>query len=335
MALNFLLLDAPANPEVGPNVVSFDLSDSSKAKTAVIFIKESAWKEAVEIAQNHNAASIAPYDLIYQLRQLRTRFHQQSTYFLCRASNETVDNLAARPYTVYTLAEWDNGNDNADYRTASKLFQTIATNAICGNPRLEKHSILSLCRELKVKGTAVYGSRRLLRPPYRVAPGLRLPVSSWKEFWAFNIPSSAFTPWWRLLHDSLPVAYTLHPRNVTSCASPVCRICHNDVEDTFHFVVGCQLKWQFWSSVLSLFHLTDQFPDAASVWSAFATLSSPDNRYTICSDHIRPLGFAFSSLWKFHWRCVLNGTLWSLSGAMNFFQANQSVKQAVLQAYAR
>ncbi|KAG1029818.1 hypothetical protein G6F43_013994 [Rhizopus delemar] len=164
------------------------------------------------------------------------------------------------------------------------------------------------------------GSRRLLRPPYRVAPGLRLPVSSWKEFWAFDIPSSAFTPWWRLLHDSLPVASTLHRRNVTSCASPVCRICHSAVEDTFHFVVGCPLKWQFWSSVLSLFRLTDQFPEATSVWSALATLSSPDNRYTICSDHIRPFGFAFSSLWKFHWRCVLNSTPWSLSGAMNFFQ---------------
>jgi hypothetical protein len=48
--------------------------------------------------------------------------------------------------------------------------------------------------------------------------------------------------------------------------------------------------------------------------------SSPDNRYTVCSDHIRPLGFAFSSLWKFHWHCVLDSTLWSLSGAMKFSQ---------------
>ncbi|CEP17759.1 hypothetical protein [Parasitella parasitica] len=151
-----LRLDALFNPEVGPNVMSFDLNDSSKAKTTTIFIKESAWKEAAEIAQNNNAASITSYDLIYQLRQLRTRFHQQSTYFLCRASNETVDNLAARPYTIYTLAEWDNGNDNADYRTASKLFQTIAINVIGGNPRLEKYTISSLCSELKVEGTAVH-----------------------------------------------------------------------------------------------------------------------------------------------------------------------------------
>ncbi|KAG1248955.1 hypothetical protein G6F68_013581 [Rhizopus microsporus] len=84
--------------------------------------------------------------------------------------------------------------------------------------------------------------RNLLRPPYRVVSGLRLPVSSWKEFWNFGISSSAFTPWWRLLHDSLSVASTLHRRNVTLCASPICRICHSDIEDTFHFVVGCPLK---------------------------------------------------------------------------------------------
>ncbi|KAL7330138.1 hypothetical protein PS15p_205119 [Mucor circinelloides] len=135
--------------------MSFDLNDSSKAKATTIFVKESAWKEAAEIAQSNNATSITFYDLIYQLRQLRTRFHQQSTYFLCQASNETVDNLAARPYTIYNLAEWDNGNDNADYRTASKLFQTIAINLICGNSRLEKCTISSLCSELKVEGTVV------------------------------------------------------------------------------------------------------------------------------------------------------------------------------------
>ncbi|KAG1135820.1 hypothetical protein G6F37_012461 [Rhizopus arrhizus] len=116
------------------------------------------------------------------------------------------------------------------------------------------------------------------------------------RYMAFDIPSSAFTPWWRLLHDSLPVASTLHRRNLTSCASPICRICHSDIEDTFHFVVGCSLKCQFLSSVLSLFRLTDQFPDATSVWSALAILSSPDNRYTVCPDPIRPLEFAFSSL---------------------------------------
>ncbi|RCH84032.1 hypothetical protein CU098_006119, partial [Rhizopus stolonifer] len=123
-----LRLDAPFDPEVGPNVVSFDLNDSSKAKITTIPVKESARKEAAEVAQNNNAAFIAPYDLIYQLRQLGTRFHQQSAYFLCQESNETVDNLAARPYTICTLAEWDSDNDNANYRTVFKLFQTIAIN---------------------------------------------------------------------------------------------------------------------------------------------------------------------------------------------------------------
>ncbi|ORE00991.1 hypothetical protein BCV72DRAFT_323634, partial [Rhizopus microsporus var. microsporus] len=151
-----LRLDVLLYPETRPSTVSFDLNDSSQAKNTTIFIKESAWKEAAEIVPNNNAASIAPYDLIYQLRQLRARFYQQSTYFLCRANNEIVDDLAARPYTIYTLAEWDNGNDNADYRTASKLFQTIAINVICGNLRLEKCTLSSLCSKLKMVRTAIY-----------------------------------------------------------------------------------------------------------------------------------------------------------------------------------
>ncbi|RCH81480.1 hypothetical protein CU097_001924, partial [Rhizopus azygosporus] len=141
---------------IGPtnNMTTFLNQDwsihKSMSKNATIFIKESAWKEAAEIAQNNNAASITPYDLIYQLRPLRTRFHHRSTYFLCRASNEAVDDLAARPYTIYTLTGWDNGNDSANYRTASKHFQTIATDVICGNPRLEKCILSSLCNKLKV-----------------------------------------------------------------------------------------------------------------------------------------------------------------------------------------
>lgn len=76
----------------------FDLNDSSDAKKITIFIKESAWKEAAEIAQNSNARYIAPYDIVYQLRQLRTRL-TVNLYYLCRASNETVDNLASKPYS--------------------------------------------------------------------------------------------------------------------------------------------------------------------------------------------------------------------------------------------
>lgn len=149
-------LDGSFEPEVGPGVKSFQLNNSPEAKATTIFIKKSAWKGAAEIAQNNNATSVASYDLIYQLRQLRTRFHQESTYFCCRSSNEALHNLAARPYTIFTLADWDNGSEHADYRTASKLFQKIATNILCGDPRLEKYTISSLCRELKAEGTAVH-----------------------------------------------------------------------------------------------------------------------------------------------------------------------------------
>lgn len=98
-------LGIEAGPEVGPNTVAIDLSKSSAGKNDMIYIKESAWIEASEIAKNNNTTYITSFDYIYQLRQLRTRFHQLSTYFMCRSSNEIVDNLTTRPYTIYTLAD--------------------------------------------------------------------------------------------------------------------------------------------------------------------------------------------------------------------------------------
>lgn len=83
-----LRLDALVNPDVRSIIVSLDLNHSSRAKNTTIFIKESAWKEAAKIAQSNNALSIVSYVYIYQIRQLRTRFHQQLTYFVEEAMRQ-------------------------------------------------------------------------------------------------------------------------------------------------------------------------------------------------------------------------------------------------------
>ncbi|KAI9487864.1 MAG: hypothetical protein EXX96DRAFT_475549, partial [Benjaminiella poitrasii] len=65
---------------------------------------ESAWRETTEIFQDSNIVSIVSYDYIRQLHQLQTRFHPESIYFFCQASNMTEDDLMTRSYTIYTLA---------------------------------------------------------------------------------------------------------------------------------------------------------------------------------------------------------------------------------------
>ncbi|ORX46299.1 hypothetical protein DM01DRAFT_1364442 [Hesseltinella vesiculosa] len=70
------------------------------------------------------------YYVIFQLRQLRTRFHKQSTYFACRGFNEPTDDISTRPYTVITLCEWDNGNNDTGYRLGSLLLQKIANSNV-------------------------------------------------------------------------------------------------------------------------------------------------------------------------------------------------------------
>lgn len=69
----------------------------------------------------------------------------------------------------------------------------------------------------------------------------------------------------------------------------------------------------------SLFCLTDQFLDQSLCVSLLQRFS-----LLIIGIQFVQIIFALQRLpfhhWKFHWRCVLDGTLWSLSGVMDFFQ---------------
>ncbi|KAI7900041.1 uncharacterized protein BX663DRAFT_440175 [Cokeromyces recurvatus] len=146
-----LLLDTSAEPEIGPNTTSILLDTIEKSKNARIFIKKTAWDAAIKLSKAERICSITPYDVVYQLRQLRTRFHHLSTYLMCRAFNDDVDDIRSRPYTVFTLADWDNGADDTDYRVGSKLLQDIAMSVIQNghSATLSKDKFLRLMARLK------------------------------------------------------------------------------------------------------------------------------------------------------------------------------------------
>jgi hypothetical protein len=106
---------------------------------------------------------------------------------------------------------------------------------------------------------------------------------------------------------------------VTLNTKKKCRICESSTEDLFHFVVGCPDKWQFWSDVLSLVQLSDVFPTASSVWSGLVSLCSlncePLENKVLCL-----LGSSFATLWRYHWRCVMDNEVWISSAAINMFK---------------
>jgi hypothetical protein len=128
-----LRLDTVVLPDIGPSTTNFMLEGQLESMEAKIFINRESLNEAIKLAENPNTNSIYEYDTLYQLRQLRTRFHHHSTYFRCRASSSRTNSHTVRPYTIFALADYDNGHDESDGRTGSLLFRSIGISVLQGN----------------------------------------------------------------------------------------------------------------------------------------------------------------------------------------------------------
>jgi hypothetical protein len=88
-------------------------------------------------------------------------------------------------------------------------------------------------------------------------------------------------------------------------------------EDLYHFVVGCQLKSWFWQDVVSLLSLQELLPSDDSIWLALTSLCSSGDLQVIDEDVLVALGATYSTLWKYHWRCVIDEEPWVASAALN------------------
>ncbi|KAI8974069.1 hypothetical protein BDB01DRAFT_881665, partial [Pilobolus umbonatus] len=96
-------------------------------------------------------------------------------------------------------------------------------------------------------------------PPQLFRPDLLLKPSLWKVFWSLKMSSKAFTPWWRLLHNSLGHRIKLHRWNSSHFDTPVCGICGRANENLYHFSVGCIKKSNFWMDVYFALDKPDTF----------------------------------------------------------------------------
>ncbi|CEP09839.1 hypothetical protein, partial, partial [Parasitella parasitica] len=123
-------IDKELLPEVGPTTSNFVLNKED-ARMIEIYIEETAWYDAKKLAEDESAQEIYSFNILYQLRQLRSKFHHYSTYFSCRGSSTDTNDHVMQPYTVWTYWNFDNQNDEySDGRIASKLFQDIAIRVI-------------------------------------------------------------------------------------------------------------------------------------------------------------------------------------------------------------
>ncbi|KAI8635770.1 hypothetical protein BD408DRAFT_321866, partial [Parasitella parasitica] len=160
-------------------------------------------------------------------------------------------------------------------------------------------------------------------PPLQLPAHLRLRPSSWRLFWSLPLPAKPFTPWWRLLHDRISHRSWLHRIVPDKVPSPMCALCGIDTEDLYHFVVGCSYKEDYWRDVVSLLSLQDLFPSSLAIWTALTSFCSL-NMAELDEDLLVALGAGFTTLWKYHWRSVIDMEPWIPSVAINIFKHDHS-----------
>jgi hypothetical protein len=102
------------------------MKDSLASKN---FIDLGSLKSAKTLVEDPSTTHVSDIGIIvHQLCQVRTKFHLQSTYSLCRASGPITINHTCHPFSLFTLSEFDRG------RTLSVfIFRTIANEVLSNN----------------------------------------------------------------------------------------------------------------------------------------------------------------------------------------------------------
>jgi hypothetical protein len=156
--------------------------------------------------------------------------------------------------------------------------------------------------------------------PFAVFDGYCSP-RIWRIFWSLRLPHKVVNCWWRLLKNCISTQAALHARWDARWPSPNCRLCHEAVEDVFHFFVGCPHKWSLWSQAVPFLSLGFLLSTPDDVWAAITgfhtTAGAP-----IDNSHLELIGCILEIQWRYHWQCVVRNIPWSTQAAMHILMAS-------------
>ncbi|KAI7850002.1 hypothetical protein BDC45DRAFT_519179 [Circinella umbellata] len=108
--------------ETGANTSNFVPVPDTK-----IYMNAESLKLGRILLEDETATCIDQSYILYQLRQLRSKFYCMSTYSLCRSFSSIVSDITYRPYTIWTLCEYDSPQKiDSQSHKLSKVFQSIA-----------------------------------------------------------------------------------------------------------------------------------------------------------------------------------------------------------------
>ncbi|CAO3689633.1 unnamed protein product [Rhizopus stolonifer] len=115
-------LDTRKPSSVGSYTLDFILSSTQESLSTKIFLDEESLQMAMTIFNSPVTTRLSDTHIIYQLRQLQTKFLTKTAYTLCRASGPLTVRHTAQPYTIFTLSDYDLAHSSGPI-----IFRSIAT----------------------------------------------------------------------------------------------------------------------------------------------------------------------------------------------------------------
>lgn len=156
-------LDANIIPELGAGTSAFDV-DEDTGRQVQIFLDAANVAFAAKLANNERANNIHDYDHLQQLRQVRSKFSEHSTYIPSRASSSMCNFHRTQPQTIFTYCSFDNGNNKTDGKLMSKLFAKVALAVLMKKDKavLEKTIVSNILSECSTAGRAAKTISKIL-----------------------------------------------------------------------------------------------------------------------------------------------------------------------------
>ena len=127
--------DSKLAPEVGPSTKNFTPSKDTR-----IFVSTSSIYLANKILKDPDSLKLS--DPLVHLRQLRSKFHQRSTYSLARCYSVFTQDITVQPYTIYTLVNSTSKNDTCSIM-GSGVMELVGNSFFEENGMLKKMKLNS------------------------------------------------------------------------------------------------------------------------------------------------------------------------------------------------
>ncbi|KAG0319248.1 hypothetical protein BGZ99_005215 [Dissophora globulifera] len=138
-------LDVSRQGSVGANTGTFSLRSDDDSRSTRIFLDKESLELGMALNQDKKVWRISNSNTQHQLRQLKTKFDDPSTYLLCRAWSPLTKDHSLQPCSVWTYCDHGQSGDGLQ---ASILFHAISMAVLNeGNAAVLELSTVQRCRQ--------------------------------------------------------------------------------------------------------------------------------------------------------------------------------------------